>query len=54
MSTDTREARLTRRIADLYANDQQFADARPSEAIAAAVDEPAARLPQIVRTIMEG
>jgi len=27
MSTDTREARLARRISDLYATDQQFADA---------------------------
>ena len=34
MSTDTREERLERRISDLYATDQQFADARPSEAIA--------------------
>ena len=34
MSTDTREERLARRISDLYATDQQFADARPSEAVA--------------------
>ena len=33
MSVDTREERLARRIADLYATDQQFAAARPSEAI---------------------
>ncbi|MGH3583599.1 MAG: hypothetical protein ACRDUB_18565, partial [Mycobacterium sp.] len=32
MSTETREERLMRRIIDLYLNDQQFADARPSEA----------------------
>src|SRR6185312_16375257 len=54
MSTDTREERLARRIADLYANDRQFADARPSEAISAAIGQPGLRLPQIVRTAMEG
>jgi hypothetical protein len=54
VGTDTREERLARRIADLYATDQQFADARPSEAIAAAIDQPGLRLPQIVQTIMEG
>ena len=51
---DTREERLERRIADLYADDRQFADARPSEAISAAIDQPGLRLPQIVRTVMEG
>jgi fatty acid CoA ligase FadD9 len=54
MPTDTREERLERRIADLYANDRQFADARPSEAISAAIGQPGLRLPQIVRTVMEG
>src|SRR6476659_10688457 len=54
MSTDTREERLARRIAYLYANDRQFADARPSEAISAAIGQPGLRLPQIVRTVMEG
>jgi len=54
MSTDLREERLARRIADLYATDQQFADARPSEEVAAAIDQPDLRLPQIVRTVMEG
>ena len=54
MSVDTREERLARRIADLYATDQQFADARPSEAITAAIDQPGLRLPQLVRTVMEG
>ena len=54
MSTDTREERLARRIADLYATDQQFADARPSEAITAAIDQTGLRLPQLVRTVMEG
>jgi fatty acid CoA ligase FadD9 len=54
MSIDTREERLARRIADLYANDRQFADARPSEAISAAIDQAGLRLPQIVQTVMEG
>jgi fatty acid CoA ligase FadD9 len=54
MSTDTREERLERRIADLYATDQQFAAARPDQAISAAIDQPAVRLPQIVKTVMEG
>ncbi|MDT5409448.1 MAG: fatty acid CoA ligase FadD9, partial [Mycobacterium sp.] len=54
VGTDTREERLARRIADLYAVDQQFADARPSEAIAAAIDQPGLRLPQLLRTVMEG
>ncbi len=54
MSVDTREERLARRVADLYATDQQFADARPSEAITAAIDQTGLRLPQLVRTVMEG
>ena len=54
MSTDAREARLERRVADLYANDQQFADARPSAAISSAIEAPGLRLPQIVQTVMEG
>jgi fatty acid CoA ligase FadD9 len=54
MSVDTREGRLARRIADLYATDQQFADARPSEAITAAISQTGLRLPQLVRTVMEG
>src|ERR1700692_1062952 len=54
MSTDTREERLARRVADLYATDQQFADARPGEAITAAIDQPGLRLLQLVRTVMEG
>jgi hypothetical protein len=32
----------------LYANDRQFADARPSEAISAAINQ---RLPQLLRTV---
>jgi fatty acid CoA ligase FadD9 len=54
MSTDTREERLSRRIAELYATDEQFAAARPSEAISAAIDRPDLRLSQIMQTVMEG
>ena len=52
MSTDTREERLARRVADLYATDPQFADARPIEALTAAIEHPGLRLPRIVRTVM--
>jgi fatty acid CoA ligase FadD9 len=54
MSTDAREERLERRIANLYATDPQFAAARPSETVSAAVEQPGLRLPQIVRNAMEG
>jgi len=47
MSTDTREARLARRISDLYATDQQFADARPSETVATAIESSELRLPLV-------
>jgi fatty acid CoA ligase FadD9 len=54
MSTVTREERLARRISDLYATDQQFADARPSEAVAHAIESPELRLPQIIQTVVDG
>ncbi|MGY4651819.1 carboxylic acid reductase [Mycobacterium sp. URHB0021] len=54
MSTDTREARLVRRIADLYATDQQFADARPSEEVSAQTAQPGLRLPRLVQTVFDG
>ena len=54
MSTDTREERLARRISDLYATDQQFAAARPNEAVAAAIEAPELRLPEVVQTIFDG
>ncbi|MGX9791207.1 carboxylic acid reductase [Mycobacterium sp. MMS18-G62] len=54
MSTDTSDARLARRIADLYATDPQFAAARPSEAVAKAIEAPELRLPQIVRNVLDG
>src|SRR5215212_1301584 len=54
MSTDTREERLARRIADLYATDAQFAAARPSEAVAKAIEAPELRLSQVVRNVLDG
>jgi fatty acid CoA ligase FadD9 len=53
-SPQARETRLTHRIADLYAHDAQFADARPSDAISAAIDQPGLNLPKIVETVMVG
>ena len=50
----TREERLERRIEDLTANDPQFAAAKPDPAVAAALEQPGLRLPQIVQTVLEG
>jgi fatty acid CoA ligase FadD9 len=52
MSTDPREERLARRIADLYSTDPQFAEARPIEALTAAIEQPGLRLPRILGTVM--
>ena len=54
MSTITREERLARRVEDLSANDPQFAAAQPNPAVAAALEQPGLRLPQIVSTVLEG
>ncbi|MCV7074607.1 carboxylic acid reductase [Mycobacterium szulgai] len=54
MSNTTREERLARRIEELYRNDEQFAAAKPDQAIAKAIDQPGLALPQIIRTLMEG
>ncbi|KWX24882.1 oxidoreductase [Mycolicibacterium wolinskyi] len=54
MSIETREERYERRLADLYRTDQQFAEARPSEAVTAAADNPDLRLPAVVKEIMAG
>ena len=54
MSTDNRDERLARRMADLCATDPQFADARPNEAITATINRPGVRMPELVRTVMEG
>ena len=54
MSTDTREDRLARRIEDLYATDQQFAQARPSAAVNAVVDQAGLGLAGVVRGVLDG
>ncbi|MGH3561258.1 MAG: hypothetical protein ACRDTN_05495, partial [Mycobacterium sp.] len=54
MSTYTRDERLERRITELSANDPQFAAARPSAAVAAALEQPGLRLPQIIQTVLQG
>ena len=54
MPTETREDRLARRIADLYATDPQFAAAAPDAAVSAAADTPGLRRPEVVRTVLEG
>ena len=54
MSTDTREERFERRIADLYATDKQFADAQASDSVARAITSPELRLPQLVAIILDG
>jgi fatty acid CoA ligase FadD9 len=54
MSTGNRDERLARRMADLCATDPQFANARPNEAITAAINQPGVRMPELVRTVMEG
>ncbi|MGV0742474.1 carboxylic acid reductase [Mycolicibacterium sp. XJ870] len=54
MSTETRDDRYERRIANLYATDQQFADARPSDAVNAKTANPDLRLPAVVKEVMVG
>ena len=54
MSTTTQEERLTRRVDKLTANDPQFAAARRDPAVAAALEQPGLRLPQIIQTALDG
>ncbi len=54
MSFDTRDEQLASRIADLTANDPQFAAAIPSDTVTAAVDVPGLPLPEIVQTLLQG
>jgi fatty acid CoA ligase FadD9 len=54
MTTDTREERLERRIADLVSTDPQFAAAAPSETVSAAADAEGLQLPRIVQTVLQG
>ena len=52
--TDNRDERLARRIAELYASDEQFRAASPLDEISAAIQQPGMRLAQIVQTVLEG
>ncbi|OBG77894.1 carboxylic acid reductase [Mycobacterium sp. E3305] len=54
MSTTKHDERLERRIEDLTANDPQFAAARPDPAVESALERPGLRLPQVIRTVLEG
>ncbi|MFA1705066.1 carboxylic acid reductase [Mycobacterium intracellulare] len=54
MSTAIHDEHLDRRIEELIANDPQFAAARPDPAITAATEAPGLRLPQIIRTVLDG
>ncbi|MDG4669078.1 carboxylic acid reductase [Mycobacterium sp. 236(2023)] len=54
MSTDPREERLERRIADLFAHDHQFAAATPDLAITEAINKPDLPLPLILQTVFDG
>jgi fatty acid CoA ligase FadD9 len=54
MSTETRDERLARRIAELEATDPQFAAARPRPEVSAAAVEPGVRLPAIIETVLSG
>src|ERR1700757_1004608 len=53
-TTSTQEDRLAPRVDDQTANDPQFAAAKPDPAVAAALEEPGLRLPQIIQTTLDG
>ncbi|QBS38798.1 carboxylic acid reductase [Nocardia sp. CS682] len=53
MAVDARDERLQRRIAALFAEDEQVKAARPDEAVSAAIREPGLRLGQIIATVMD-
>jgi fatty acid CoA ligase FadD9 len=50
----TREDRLARRVADLYASDPQFQDAEPIPAVIEAAGRPGLRLAPILQTLVDG
>ncbi|KBZ63600.1 carboxylic acid reductase [Mycobacterium colombiense] len=54
MSTAIHDEELDRRIEHLVATDPQFAATRPDPAITAATEQPGLRLPQIIRTVLDG
>jgi thioester reductase-like protein len=51
MSTDSPDEGLARRMTDSYAIERQLADARPNEAITAAINRPGVRMPEVVPTV---
>jgi fatty acid CoA ligase FadD9 len=53
MSIDTQE-RLDRRVAELAANDPQFAAAQPSEAVGEALQRAGVRLRPVVQAVLDG
>ncbi|KKC03173.1 carboxylic acid reductase [Mycobacterium nebraskense] len=54
MSTINHDERLERRIENLRATDPQFAATRPDPTVEAALEKPGLRLPQVIRTVLEG
>ncbi len=52
MSTDTRDERLARRIADLTATDPQFAAATPDPVVSEAIEAPGLSLDGLMSTVM--
>ena len=53
-AADTREERLARRVADLYAGDPQFAAAKPDAAVIEAARDPGVRLAEVLQTFVDG
>ncbi len=45
---------LARRVADLYANDEQFRNARPNPAVIEAAGEPGLRLTEVLQILVDG
>ncbi|MCH9735380.1 MAG: AMP-binding protein, partial [Actinomycetia bacterium] len=54
MSSDTDDQRLARRVAELSISDPQFAAARPSAAVASAIEQAGASLPAVIEAAMVG
>jgi fatty acid CoA ligase FadD9 len=52
--TDSQEARVARRIADLYATDLQFAAAEPIQEVIEAARQPGLRLPEVFERLVTG
>ena len=54
MSISHADSALARRIVELSATDPQFAAAVPLQSVAESVEKPGMRLPEIVKTVLEG